>query len=399
MIIDAPQRGTALFARGSASQGRVYNNSSITAHEEYTLSKRYPVDLVHKQTREILLAWGLSEEHAGVTADMMTETDLRGVDSHGISMLPSYEKQRELKQVNMRPVFKVKRETPTMAVIDADASIGHPAAHHGMNLAVDKALKTGVGVVSVVNSNHFGAAGCYSKIASERGCIGMVTSATRGVMLVPTFGSEPVLGTNPFAFAAPAKRNRNFELDMATTTVAANKVKVYWLNRKPVPEGWVVDGRGQSVTDSVQAMDYLFGDHKQGGITPLGGTRDLGSHKGYGLATMVHILGGVLCGASFSPIRNRTQKVGDPNNLGHFFMAIDPKAFREEGAFQNDLDDVIDILHDTKRADPAKPVLVAGDPENATRTERMRDGIPLPPDLIDLLRGIAGRANVRFQLD
>jgi LDH2 family malate/lactate/ureidoglycolate dehydrogenase len=360
--------------------------------------KSYPVDLVRTQTREILLAWGMSEEHAAITAELMTETDLRGVDSHGISMLPSYEQQRSLKQVNMRPVFRVKRETPTMALIDADASIGHPAAHHGMNVAVDKALAIGVGVVSVVNSNHFGAAGCYSKIAASRGCIGMVTSATRGVMMVPTFAAEPVLGTNPFAFAAPAKRNRNFELDMATTTVAANKVKVYWLNRKSVPEGWVVDGRGAPVTDSVQAMDYLFGAAKQGGITPLGGTKELGSHKGYGLATMVHVLGGVLGGASFSPIRNRTQKVGDPNNLGHFFLAIDPKAFRDEGAFENDLDEVIDTLHGTKPADAEQPVLVAGDPENATREARMREGIPLPEDLIGLLREVASRAGTRFLL-
>ncbi|RPI46454.1 MAG: Ldh family oxidoreductase [Betaproteobacteria bacterium] len=386
-------RGTERRARAAA-----HNPVVCTTRSERTVSKAYPVDLVHRQTREILLAWGMSEEHAQITADLMTETDLRGVDSHGISMLPSYEQQIGLGQVNVRPLFKTKRETPTMALIDADASIGHPAAHHGMNLAVDKALKTGVGVVSVVNSNHFGAAGCYSKIASERGCIGMVTSATRGVMMVPTFASEPILGTNPFAFAAPAKRNRDFELDMATTTVAANKVKVYWLNRKPIPQGWVVDGNGQPVTDSVQAMEYLFGDAKQGGITPLGGTRDLGSHKGYGLATMVHILGGVLSGASFSPIRNLTQKVGEPNNLGHFFMAIDPRAFRDEGEFENDLDAVIDVLHGARRADPQQPVLVAGDPESATRAERMRSGIPLPDDLINLLRGIASRAKTSFLL-
>ena len=363
------------------------------------MSKTYPVERVRKQTLEILLAWGMNEQYANITADLMTETDLRGVDSHGISMLPSYERQIGLGQVNVRPLFKTKRQTPTMALIDADASIGHPAAHYGMHLAVDKALKTGVGVVSVVNSNHFGAAGCYSKIAAERGCIGMVTSATRGVMMVPTFATEPILGTNPFAFAAPAKRNPNFELDMATTTVAANKVKVYWLNRQPIPEGWVVDGNGQPVTDSALAMDYLFGDSKQGGITPLGGTRELGSHKGYGLAAMVHILGGVLCGASFSPIRNRTQKVGDPNNLGHFFLAIDPKAFRDEGAFENDLDDVIDTLHGARHADPRQPVLVAGDPENVTRAERLRSGIPLPEDLIGLLRAIASRAKVPFLLD
>ena len=363
------------------------------------MSTLYPVERVRTQTLKILLAWGMDPGYASITADLMTETDLRGVDSHGISMLPSYEQQIGLRQVNVRPTFRIRRETPTMALIDADASIGHPAAHYAMNLAVDKALETGVGVVSVVNSNHFGAAGCYSKIAAERGCIGMVTSATRGVMMVPTFASEPILGTNPFAFAAPARRNPNFELDMATTTVAANKVKVYWLNRKPIPQGWVVDGDGQPVTDSVRAMEYLFGDSKQGGITPLGGSRDIGSHKGYGLATMVHILGGVLCGASFSPIRNRTQKVGDPNNLGHFFLAIDPKAFREEGDFERDLDEVIDVLHGAKRADPEQPVLVAGDPENATRAERLRAGIPLPDDLVNLLRAIASRANTPFLLD
>src|SRR5216110_464183 len=113
----------------------------------------------------------------------------------------------------------------------------------------------------------------------------MVTSATRGVTMVPTFGAEPVLGTNPLAFAAPAKRNEPFQLDMATTTVAAGKVKVYKLNHKPLPPGWVVNEDGKTVTDESQAFGYVF-DKKEGGITPLGGTRDAGSHKGYGLVVL-----------------------------------------------------------------------------------------------------------------
>ena len=112
--------------------------------------------------------------------------------------------------------------------------------------------------MTVFNSHHFGAAGCYSRIAAERGVIGMVTSATRGVTMVPTFGVEPVLGTNPIAFAAPAKRNPPFQLDMATTTVAAGKVKVYKLNHKKLPAGWVVDGAGQPVTDPEEAFRYVF---------------------------------------------------------------------------------------------------------------------------------------------
>src|SRR5207245_1271977 len=150
----------------------------------------------------------------------------------------------------------------------------------------------------------------------DRGVIGMVTSATRGVTMVPTFGAEPVMGTNPLAFAAPAKRNAPFELDMATTTVAAGKVRVYKLNHKPLPAGWVVDGDGRTVTDSAKGFQHV--SDRDGGITPLGGSREAGSHKGYGLAVMVHVLAGTLAGASFSPIRNQTQKKSDPHNIGHF---------------------------------------------------------------------------------
>jgi LDH2 family malate/lactate/ureidoglycolate dehydrogenase len=327
----------------------------------------------------------------------MLETDLRGVDSHGVSMLPTYDKEFRAGRLNMRPVWKTLRDGPAMALIDADASLGHPVSAHAMNLAVDKCRESAVAVVSVFNSHHFGAAGCYSKIAAERGVIGMVTSATRGVTMVPTFGAEPVMGTNPLAFAAPARRNPPFQLDMATTTVAAGKVKVHKLNHRPLPPGWVVDGQGRAVTDAEEAFRYVF-ERPDGGITPLGGTRELGGHKGYGLAVMVHILGGTLAGASFSPIRNRTQKPSDPHNIGHFFLAIDPHAFRADGEFESDLDQVIDVLHDAKRADPAQPVLVAGDPERATREARLRDGVPVPDDLMEQLRGVAKSAGVPFVL-
>jgi LDH2 family malate/lactate/ureidoglycolate dehydrogenase len=361
------------------------------------VTMRVPSKQIHEQLATVFRAWGMSDAHAETTAQMMVETDLRGVDSHGISMLPTYDNEFRAGRLNMKPVFKTVRETVAMALIDADASLGHPVSAYAMNLAVDKALQVGVGVVTVFNSHHFGAAGCYSRIAADRGVIGMVTSATRGVTMVPTFAAEPVLGTNPIAFAAPAKRNDPFQLDMATTTVAAGKVKVYKLNHKPLPPGWVVNEDGKAVTDETQAFGYVF-DKKEGGITPLGGTRDVGSHKGYGLGVMVHILAGTLAGASFSPIRNKTQKPSDPHNIGHFFMAIDPRAFRDEGDFEEELDQVIDILHGAKRADPAQPVLVAGDPEMITRKERLEQGVPVPDDLMVQLRDVAKRATVPFVL-
>jgi LDH2 family malate/lactate/ureidoglycolate dehydrogenase len=352
---------------------------------------------IEAQLVSVFEAWGMSSEHSAVTAQMMVETDLRGVDSHGISMLPTYDKEFRAGRLNMRPQWKVVRDRPSMARIDADRSLGHPVSAHAMGLAVDKCRATGVGVVAVFNSHHFGAAGCYAKIAADRGVIGMVTSATRGVTLVPTFAAEPIMGTNPLAFAAPARRNAPFQLDMATTTVAAGKVKVYKLNHKPVPSGWVVDGDGRAVTDETEAFRHVF-ERPEGGITPLGGSRELGGHKGYGLAVMVHILGGTLAGASFSPLRNRTQRDSDPHNIGHFFMAIDPGAFRGEGEFESDLDDVIDVLHGAKRADPAQPVLVAGDPERLTRAERLEQGVPVPDDLMAQLRAVAAAAKVPFVL-
>ncbi len=358
---------------------------------------RVPASQIRHQLAAVFRAWGMSEAHADTTADMMTETDLRGVDSHGISMLPTYDGEFRSGRLNMRPIFKTVREGPAMALIDADASLGHPVSVHAMNLAVDKCLASGVAVVSVFNSHHFGAAGCYAKIAADRGVIGMVTSATRGVTMVPTFAAEAVMGTNPLAFAAPARRHSPFLLDMATTTVAAGKVKVYKLHHKPLPSGWVVDGDGRPVTDAEEAFRYVF-ERPDGGITPVGGTREAASHKGYGLAVLVHILGGTLPGASFSPIRNRTQKPSDPHNIGHFFMAIDPRAFREDGAFEEDLDQVIDVLHGAKRADPAQPVLVAGDPELVTRAERLEQGVPIPEDLMVQLRAVATRSSVPFVL-
>ncbi|MBW8270950.1 Ldh family oxidoreductase [Caldovatus aquaticus] len=354
-------------------------------------------DRVRQQILNILLAWGMAEDLAVTTAEAMVETDLMGVDSHGISMLMAYEQRVVEKRVDLNARPRIVRENACTALVDGGAGLGHPVSVFAMNLAVDKALAAGVGVVGVRNSHHFGAAGVYARIAARRGAIGLVTSATRGIAMVPTRAALPVLGTNPIAFAAPARRNRPFVLDMATTTVAANKVKVYDLNNRTMPQGWVVEGDGRPVTDPKRGMEVVYKE-KAGGLTPLGGTPELGSHKGYGLAMMVHILGGTLTGASFSPIRERDHGPGKPDNIGHFFLALDPRAFREEGAFESDLDEAIDILHATPPADPAKPVLVAGDPEETERARRLREGIPVPDALDRLIRGICERCGAAYVL-
>jgi len=358
---------------------------------------RASADTVRAQILAILDAWGMPEDLAAETAEVMLETDLAGVDSHGIGMLASYERMRHAGQVKLDARPRVVREGPAMALVDGGAGLGHPVAAFAMRLAVRKAKQAGVGAVSVVNSHHFGAAGWYVSQAAAAGCIGFVTSGTRTLAMVPTRGAMPVLGTNPIAFAAKGQASPAVVLDMATTTVAANKIRARSLRGKPIPPGWVLDGTGAPVAEPVAAAAQIF-DRPEGGISPLGGTEEMGSHKGYGLALMAHILGGTLAGASFSPIRNLTQKPSDPDNIGHFMLALDPAFFREPGAFEADLDAVVGVLRATPAADPAKPVLVPGDLERLERVARLAEGIPIPPKLAEEVRGIAERAGVAFLL-
>jgi len=352
---------------------------------------------VRAQIAAILDAWGMAADLVRTTTDVMIETDLAGIDSHGISMLMLYESLRSAGKLNMQAQAVIVRENPVTALVDANAGLGHPAGVMGMQLAIKKALDLGIGAVSVFNSHHFGAAGYYAALAAEEGLIGLVTSSARTICVVPTRAAVPVLGTNPIAFAAPARRNRAFLLDIATSTVAANKVKVYDLNQEPLPPGWVADEHGAPITDTKLALDTLY-NRDSGGLTPIGGSAEMRSHKGYGLGVMAQILSATLSGASFSPIRVQTQGADEPDNVGHFFLALDPKMFRREGAFEDDVDAIVDLLHQTRPADPAQPVLVPGDPEADERKLRLRAGIPIPESLAEQIRAICGRCGAPFVL-
>ena len=357
-----------------------------------------PAATIHRQISVVLSAWGMPPDVVRTAADVMTDTDLAGIDSHGISMLMLYEEALGLEQLNPAPRPRVVRESPVTALIDGDAGLGHVAAVAGMELAIAKAKSAGVGIVCVRNSTHFGAAGYYAAMASRAGLLGMVTCTTRGNPVLPTRSAVPVLGTNPIAFAAPTHRNTPFLLDMSTSTVAQNKVKVFELQGRPLPPGWVLDEHGDPVTDSARAMDLVTVRHT-GGMSALGGTAEMSSHKGYGLSVMVQILSATLAGGSFTPMRKRTQGRGDPDEIGHFLMALDPTAFRDEGEFEKDLDDVIDVLHDATPTNSDEPVLVAGEPEAIARVERARTGIPVPDALAERIRAICERAGAPFLLN
>jgi LDH2 family malate/lactate/ureidoglycolate dehydrogenase len=357
-----------------------------------------PAPRIREQITAVLSAWGLADDLVATTAEVMLDTDLAGVDSHGISMLMMYEEMWRARRIELNARPRVVRETAVTAVIDAGDGLGHPAGVAGMRLAIAKAHAAGVGVTTVFNSAHFGAAGYYAALAAAEGLIGLATTTARSVAVVPTRAEVPVLGTNPIAFAAPAGRNPPVVLDMSTSTVAANKVKVYELNGKPVPAGWVVDGQGRPVTDAPAAMRILCGG-EAGGLTPLGGAPEMSSHKGYGLGVMVQLLSGALAGAAFGAADASNRGPGRGDNIGHFFLALDPKVFRPEGAFERDVDELVDLLHATRASDAAAPVLVPGDPEAASRAARLRAGVPLPDTLVEKIRAVCERSGAPFVLE
>lgn len=354
--------------------------------------------ILAEQITSIFRAWGVSKTQIEPTVEVMVETDTCGIDSHGVSMLMLYEKMVNQGILNLQAMPKVIKESPSTALVDGDAGFGHPVTKMGMALAIEKCKQTGIGIVSVFNSHHFGAAGYYAKMASDVGLIGLVTSSTRGVFVTPTYAKNPVLGTNPIAFAAPTGGKRPFLLDMSTSTVASNKIKMHALNNRPLPEGWVVDSSGNSVTNATIARSLLLDSEKMAGITPLGGTSELANHKGYGLAMMVQILSSTLSGGSFSPFREKASSDSSSDNIGHFLLVINPSYFREAGDFETDLQEMMDFLHETPPINSAQPVLVAGDPEFEKYERRKIEGIPMPSSLLSLVKDICKRAAVPYVL-
>lgn len=353
-----------------------------------------PYEQLHLQARNVLQAWGMEAGLAQVTANLMCQADLFGVDSHGVSMLPTYEVKLREGTLNITAQPKIVRRFGATAFVDGGGGLGHPAGELGMRTAIELAQEHGVGVAVVNNSHHFGAAGAYARLALEQGMIGLVTSSATVPILVPTGARKPALGTNPIAFAAPAQNGDAFILDMATTTVAANKIKVYDYHGKTLPQGWVMDADGESVTDSAQGMEWIF-RQALGGLTPLGGTPDMGSHKGYGLAMMVQILGGTLAGAAFAGTLQQTRQPGDPDNVGHFMLALNPAVFREQDAFEQDMSNLLGHMRGLSHVTEGESVKVAGDPEQNMKAQRIANGVPVSQALRQQLRDLCERSQVQ----
>ncbi|MBS0560205.1 MAG: Ldh family oxidoreductase [Proteobacteria bacterium] len=352
----------------------------------------HPYETHRAQIEAILRAWDMPEDNARITAEILSWADLHGIDSHGMSMLPGYDRYRRNGRANMQARPSIVRETPVSALVDGNGGLGHVPAEFAMRTAIAKAQTSGMAIAAVRNSAHFGACGFYTKMAADAGLIGIACTSASGIQVAPTFGKQARLGTDPWSFAAPGADGVPFLLDMATTTVAAGRIRNKANEKLPTPPGWLVTKEGLPSTDPLEAAE------KGGFLTSLGGSPDGSSYKGYGLAAMVNILSCCLSGATLITDPMHTKKP-QGMDIGHCFFAIDPGLFREPEEFKADVTRFCADLRATTPIDPARPVMVAGDPERANAARRMQEGVPVGLGLLSQVRQIAQAAAAPWLLD
>ncbi len=339
---------------------------------------------------QVLMKLGVPPTDAKVTTEVLVLADLRGIDSHGVARLQRY--VSGLQEGYMKPTdhSTIVRETKATALIDGGQSLGQVVGKRGMELAIKKAKETAVGLVTVRNSNHYGIAAYYSLMALEHDFIGM-SMTNAAPLVVPTFGRTSVLGTNPISLTAPTMNEKPFVLDMATSTVPRGKVEVYNRLGKPMPHGWAVDESGKSSTDPAKVLNALA-KRLGGGLLPLGGEgEEFSGYKGYGLALLVDVLCGVLPGAATGLQVYADEKKPD---VGHFFMAIDPAAFRPLEGFKRDMDRLARELKDSPKAEGQLRIYVAGEKSYARMEKYRKEGIPLAPRVVENLKQIGTQLKV-----
>ncbi len=315
--------------------------------------------------------FGFTDGQARIITDVLLTSDLYGIESHGMQRMARYHKsiQRGLIRIGAEP--EIVFQTPVSAVIDGHAGMGQLIGHRAMTLAIEKAQAAGIGMVSVRNSNHYGIAGYYARMACERGLIGMSCTNSAAIM-VPTFGRKAMLGSDPIAVAVPADPYA-FIFDASTTVVTRGKLEMYNKEGRPLPEGWAVGRDGRPSTDAADVLACITAK-QGGGILPLGGsTEKTGSHKGYGNAMICEILSAVL---SLGATSNHTMENGCAN-ISHFFLAMDPALFGDPAAIRAHLSAYLQELRESPKAEGQERIYTHGEKEAAAIRDRMEHGIPV----------------------
>lgn len=334
---------------------------------------------------------GVPEEDAKIAAEILVSADLRGVDSHGVIRLDTYYGTRlRAGKLDPRAPLKVLRETLTTVAYDAGTGLGQVAGYRAMQRCIEKAREAGISMATVRNSNHYGIAGYYAMMALPHDMIG-ISFTNSQPLVAPTYGRTAILGTNPIAVAAPAGHNRPYVLDMATSIVPIGRITVYQKAGKEIPEGWGINKDGLITTDPGEVL-------QGGALMALGGSDIMRGYKGYGLSLLVDIFSGILSGSSFGKDVGHA-KDGLPADVGHFFAAVRIDAFRPLDEFTRDMDALLDQLKNAPKAVGQERIYIHGEKEFELYDRHMEAGVPLMPEVVEMLRQTGEKTGVPFDIE
>lgn len=327
----------------------------------------------------ILGANGVPATDAYLVADSLVQAELWGHESHGLLRLPWYVDR--LRSGVMRAVTEPAMvvDTGAVALIDGRDGVGQVLAARAAEEAVARAKVHGVAAVGVRNSNHFGTAAYFTRMAPPEGCIGMLTTNSSPAM-APWGGREKTVGSNPWSVAAPAGSHPAVVMDISGTTVARGKIYLARQNDAEIPSGWAITADGHPTTDPIAALT--------GTILPMGG------HKGYAISVMMDVLSGVLTGSGFGAQVSGPYQSEHRSRSGHLFFALNVAAFLPLADFRARVDDLIDELKSTPLAVGFEEVFYPGEPEDRTRTRKEREGIALPAQTVSELVRLARESGV-----
>jgi LDH2 family malate/lactate/ureidoglycolate dehydrogenase len=326
--------------------------------------------------RDVFIGLGVPKNDAIIIADVLITSDLRGIESHGIQRCKMY--YDRIKEGIYEPKTKIDiiKEGPTTALLDGNCGMGHVIAYKAMKMAIEKANKYGLGAVAVRNSTHFGIAGYYSLMAIKEGMIGIAVTNARP-SIPPTFGSEPMLGTNPLTIGAPTNEEFPFLLDCATSIIQRGKVEVNARINKQLPKNTVIDEKGELMTDPNKVLEKML--ERKASLLPLGGKgEETAGYKGYGYATVVELLSAALQEGIY--LRDTLGIVEDDQKrlkVGHFFLAINTESFIGIDSFKKTAGDIMKDLRDSRKIPGVEKIYTAGEKEYIAEMERRKKGIPL----------------------
>lgn len=335
-------------------------------------------DLLENFMKDVFLLLGVPQNDAKICAEVLIAADKLGIDSHGIGRFyPIYVERLKAKVQEPVTKFEIIRENPTTAVVNGNHGMGQVVGYKSMELAIQKAKKNGIGMVAVRNSTHYGIAGYYALMAATNNMIG-ITGTNARPAIAPTFGTEPMLGTNPLAFGIPTDEDFPFLFDAATSVSQRGKIEVYARAEEEIPENWVIGENGEVRTDTVSILKDL--EKGKAALLPLGGKGEVtAGYKGYGYATVVEILSAALQGGSF--LKNLTGYDNEGNRthykVGHFFIAINIEAFTRIDKFKEITGDILREIRNSRKDPHAEKIYTAGEKEYLVWQERKSKGAPL----------------------